>query len=164
MPEKFGRKKIIIILLACMMVLIFCFSAQPADDSTETSSRFCIIAAKILYPDYDAYDRITQEIIADGLTFLVRKAAHFTEYALMGFLWYLFFSDRKQRLLFSVGASALYASSDELHQLFVPGRSGQISDVLLDTCGSFCGSVIALIILCVAYCWKSKISVFALRK
>ena len=36
----------------------------------------------------------------------------------------------------------LYAISDEIHQLFVPGRSGQVSDVLLDTLGAFTGIMI----------------------
>ena len=32
-----------------------------------------------------------------------------------------------------------YAAIDEIHQLFVPGRSGEIKDVLIDSCGSFIG-------------------------
>ncbi len=35
--------------------------------------------------------------------------------------------------------AALYAASDEIHQLFVPGRSGQLSDVILDSAGALAG-------------------------
>ena len=48
----------------------------------------------------------------------------------------------KKLVLLSVFLAFLYACSDEIHQLFVPGRSGQVSDVLLDTLGSFTGIMI----------------------
>ena len=37
--------------------------------------------------------------------------------------------------------------TDEIHQLFVPGRSGQITDVILDSCGGLIGAVLSAIIL-----------------
>ena len=43
--------------------------------------------------------------------------------------------------------AALYAASDEIHQLFVPGRSGQLSDVILDSAGTLAG-VAAFTVLC----------------
>lgn len=43
--------------------------------------------------------------------------------------------------------AALYAASDEIHQLFVPGRSGQLSDVILDSAGALAG-VAAFTVLC----------------
>jgi len=151
--KNYSMKKIIIpVILAFMMILIFCFSAQPAEESTETSSSFSILAAKLIYRDYDSYDAQTQTLLAEGLTYFVRKTAHFTEYALMGFLWYLLLSNRKNNILLSVGAVALYAASDECHQLFVAGRSGQISDVILDTCGGFFGVCTAFVILSLRYC------------
>ena len=42
-------------------------------------------------------------------------------------------------LLLSIFLAFLYACSDEVHQLFVAGRSGQASDVLLDTFGAMVG-------------------------
>lgn len=145
-------KKIIPVLLAILMIVIFCFSAQPADESTETSSGFCIILAKLIYPDYENYPLLTQEMLADSLSFIVRKTAHFTEYACMGFLWYFYLADRKYNILLSVGATAFYACTDEFHQLFVAGRSGQIKDVIIDTCGGCFGVLVAFVILCIYYC------------
>lgn len=49
--------------------------------------------------------------------------------------------DRK-RLLLSIFLAFLYACTDETHQLFVPGRSGEFKDVCIDTCGAFIGALI----------------------
>ncbi len=141
-----------LILLILLMIGIFCLSAQPADESTLTSSRFCRLAARLMFSNYQSYDSALQKQIVEGLTHIVRKAAHFTEYALMGFLWYLLLRKKRLNLLLSVGATAFYAASDELHQKFVAGRSGQISDVILDTCGGCCGVLAAFVLLCVLYC------------
>ncbi|MDE6005230.1 MAG: VanZ family protein, partial [Oscillospiraceae bacterium] len=141
-------RKIIPIILVILMIVMFCFSAQPANESSETSSGFCIIFAKFLYLDYENYDIAIQTVITSGLEFIIRKTAHFTEYAFMGFLWYLYLADKKYNILISIGATGVYACTDEVHQLFVEGRSGQISDVLLDTCGGCFGVLIAFIILC----------------
>lgn len=45
-------------------------------------------------------------------------------------------------VIWSVILAALYASTDEFHQLFVPGRSGQFRDVLIDSCGAAAGTLI----------------------
>lgn len=143
------KKKIILALLLLLMFLIFCFSAQPSDDSTETSSHVCKILANLMFSDFSSYNISVQNIITDGLSHIVRKTAHFTEYACMGFLFYFYFSDKKSRCLLSVLGVALYASSDEMHQLFINGRSGQVTDVLLDTCGGICGAFLAFVLLCI---------------
>jgi VanZ family protein len=73
--------------------------------------------------------------------FLVRKLAHFTEYAILGLLAARAFlgsgrrSLRKSWLLLSLLLVILYALSDEFHQLFVPSRTGSIYDSLIDMSG-----------------------------
>ena len=138
------------------MLIMFNFSAQLADESSETSSTFCIILAKLLYHNYQNYDIAIQEIITNGLEFIIRKTAHFTEYAVMGFLWYLYFANRKYNILISIGATSLYACTDEFHQLFVEGRSGQIRDILIDTCGGSFGVLVGFIILCIFNCCRNQ--------
>lgn len=147
---------IILILLILLMIMIYCLSAQPADESTITSSGFCTLAAKVLFSRFSSYDADMQKTIIRGLSHIVRKAAHFSEYALMGFLWYLLLRKKRLNVLLSISATAIYASSDELHQRFVNGRSGQLSDVLLDTCGGCFGILTAFILLCVWHCCKDK--------
>ena len=76
--------------------------------------------------------------------FLVRKLAHFTEYFILGALLYLDWRLlTKGSLWLPLAASLLFAASDELLQTRVPGRSGQLSDVLLD----FCGAALAVCVL-----------------
>ena len=112
--------------------------------------------ARILFRNFQSYEAEIQKTIIDGLTHIVRKAAHFTEYAVMGFLWYLLLRKKRNNIILSISATAFYAASDELHQRFVAGRSGQISDVMLDTCGGCFGVLAAFILLCVWYCCTDK--------
>ena len=149
-------KKKIPVFLIMQMIIMFCFSAQPAEESSETSSGFCVMLAKLLYLDYENYAISIQEMITNGLEFIVRKTAHFTEYAVMGFLWYLYLANKKYNILISISATSLYACTDEFHQLFVAGRSGQIRDILIDTCGGSFGVLIAFIFLCIYQCCKHQ--------
>lgn len=75
--------------------------------------------------------------------FLIRKTAHFTEYAVLGVLVTravdYAHTHRRGRLCAICVALLLVPSIDETIQLFVPGRSGQVSDVLLDCCGATAG-------------------------
>ncbi|HBV43577.1 MAG TPA: hypothetical protein DEF14_04235 [Ruminococcaceae bacterium] len=85
-------------------------------------------------------------------SFIVRKFAHFFEYAVLGFLigCALFLSRRRFSPITAVICSALYSISDEIHQYFVPGRACRIFDVGVDTLGALTGTLIlALIILIV---------------
>ena len=66
--------------------------------------------------------------------FLVRKTAHFTEFAVLGFLWSRVFHGKQLYIPFVL--SVLTAVVDESIQRFVPGRSGQMKDVLIDSAGA----------------------------
>lgn len=142
-----------------IMGLIFRFSAQDAQASSALSSPFSAFLQQLL------------QGLPEGLAvFLVRKGAHFSIYTALGFCVVLSLmpaltaekavssaSDARaavrsrkrnwQPVWLSLLICALYACSDEIHQLMVPGRSGQISDVLLDTAGSLCGLLTALLLL-----------------
>lgn len=147
-------KKIILwMLVISCMVTIFAFSSQEATESKKTSSKFITSVIRLL----DVNKSLShQEIenIAEKITTLVRKSAHFSIYALLGLLVALLFSQYgivgKRQLLFAVLWVFLYACSDEFHQTFVEGRSGEVRDILIDTAGGFCGAgfiimVVALI-------------------
>jgi VanZ family protein len=77
----------------------------------------------------------------------IRKCAHFTEYAILGFLaWRIVYLDSAfsgvnqcRQYLLIILFCALYASTDEFHQKFVPGRQPAVLDVMLDTFGAACG-------------------------
>jgi len=92
--------------------------------------------------------RISEETI-EKIHFLVRKTAHFAEYALLGFLTWRVVAAASalaplhsaQHFRLALLFAALYAASDETHQIFVPGREASVRDVLLDTCGAGFGLV-----------------------
>lgn len=137
-------KKIILwVLIISCMAAIFAFSSQKATESKKTSSSFITTVIRLL----DINKTLSQESIeniAEEITTIVRKSAHFFIYALLGLLVALLFSQYgfkgKRQLLFAVLWVLLYACSDEFHQTFVEGRSGEIRDVLIDTAGGFCGA------------------------
>lgn len=83
--------------------------------------------------------------------FIVRKTAHFTEYMVLGIVASQAFGPRRRTDQAAIVAAALMCalvpSIDETIQLFVDGRSGQITDVLLDCCGAACGIFLRTIVV-----------------
>lgn len=79
--------------------------------------------------------------------FLIRKAAHFTEYAVLGMIATRAFDPAYERnrvnLIVLVVVLVLAPSVDETIQLFSPGRSSQLTDVLLDCCGAAFGTFLS---------------------
>lgn len=59
---------------------------------------------------------------------------------------------RRKMIMFAVGITACYAGSDEIHQIFVPGRAGRFTDVCIDTLGGVLG--IVLFLLAFHFCRK----------
>jgi VanZ family protein len=121
------------------------FSASTHLGSPDNTSYYFRPIMHFLFP------HMAEEKV-ERIHYLVRKTAHFVEYAVLGILaWravrfdpaFASFSPRRQCrfvLLFCM----LYASSDEFHQSFVPTRQPAVPDVLLDTCGSGFGLLAAL--------------------
>ena len=91
--------------------------------------------------------QLNRLLIAKMIDFPVRKCAHATEYAVLGVLIlrtaYSFSEDSgKRSMLICWCAGTAYAASDELHQLFVPGRSCQFRDVCIDSAGVLAGVLV----------------------
>lgn len=117
------------------MGFIFFLSHQEAGSSSQLSSGI----TRTLFNIIDrALPWIDLEL--DFFHFLVRKGAHFTAYLILGLLlaWAMKPDDRKAYLRVLL-LCVLYAMSDEFHQTFVSGRSGEIRDVLIDSTGSLTG-------------------------
>lgn len=115
-----------------LLITIFLLSHQPGDESSITSGR----VVKFLH----SLTGIPMAWLeAHYIPLIVRKIAHMTEYAVLYFFTYrvagLYVEGRK-RLLGSLMFCVLYASSDEFHQVFVPGRVGHPLDVLIDSSGA----------------------------
>jgi VanZ family protein len=67
--------------------------------------------------------------------FIMRKIAHFTEYAILGFLAARAFRTPQRWFLICVTLVVVYALLDEYHQSFVPSRTASIFDSLIDMAG-----------------------------
>lgn len=147
--DKSYRKKIIMwILFLGWISFIFYMSNQPAVISDQQSG-FVIDLIKAMGIDIGSkFGELTN--------FAVRKAAHVSEYCVLAFISYNLvrcYTDKKNHArIYCILIVFLYACTDEIHQLFVPGRSGMFRDVLIDTSGA----VIAVVVLYIIDRVKSK--------
>lgn len=120
--------------LPLIIWLAFISYASSDQFSADNTSRIIEPLVRWLFP------RITSETLAT-LHFLVRKAAHFTEYAILAFLAARAFRGsrgnflRRRWLLVSLTILVLYALIDEYHQSFVPSRTSSIYDSFIDMSG-----------------------------
>lgn len=115
------------------MAVIFSFSAQNGDKSSGLSRTVTEVLIDVVKPQNRAE-------AFDSMHFFVRKAAHFTEYAILGVLWSLVLSTypklKASRGLIAFAASVIWAVLDEFHQSFVANRTPAIMDVCIDSSGA----------------------------
>lgn len=147
------KSKLHIAITILVMVFIFVQSALPGDLSGSESN---IIVQFISW--------ITG-ISADSLGLFVRKAAHFTEFMILGMCLVINVRDALARKVVSgsdIGEkvtlgrlwlpawliATAYAATDEIHQLFVPERAGAFTDVCIDSSGAAVGAfIMALVVI-----------------
>lgn len=132
-----NKQSLYILLTFIWVAIIFLFSLQPAETSERISTGLGQKLMEMCFPNMS-------EEGWEILHFLIRKAGHFTEFLILGIFSTLTTLQTKIRwkkwirVLFCV----LVATMDETIQLFVDGRSGQVSDVILDSSGALVGIVI----------------------
>ncbi len=131
-------------------IVIFVFSSQPASESGKVSGGVTIRILNLL-PQLKTMPEHHKIEIAEKLEPFIRKCAHFSLYASLGFCLAaaLFLSGARlgKSVGYSYGMGTLYAASDELHQFFVPGRSAQVSDVFLDSVGVIAGCLVLWVLI-----------------
>ncbi len=141
------RKKVCWILAICWMAVIFAFSARNASLSTKDSTTVGMWIGKFLMPGFSGWEEEKQKDFAEKIDHTVRKTAHATEYAILGVLVAGGLVDgskkRAYRIFVPWAIGSVYAASDELHQMFVPGRSCQLTDIMLDSFGVLVGVLLA---------------------
>ena len=128
------------------MLVIFVFSHQPAGIS-DTQSGVFVEQLQTWFPAVDS----------GFLTFIVRKSAHIFAYFVLGVLVFraLRQTGLARPILWAIIICATYAATDEFHQLFVPGRSGEVRDILIDTVAATVGVILTRLIY-KNYLQKSK--------
>ena len=139
------------VLAVSLMVLIFMFSAADSDESSASSTRVGYLLGHWFVSGFDQLDEAEQLEYIESITYPVRKAAHTTEYFFLGILCtasLLVWVRKRSYVLFLTGwgIAVLYAVSDEIHQIFVPGRACMFTDVLIDSAGAAAGVLILYII------------------
>jgi VanZ family protein len=138
-----NRKILKLALWFCVLVIltvIFYFSSQPGVVSTYQSNSFMGMVFSRIWPPYNALSYAEKVAVWSQWSRVVRKWGHFCVFAFLGFFLYAAtrvsnFKKIKKPAPFSAGASLFYAAADEIHQSFVPGRSAQAADALLDFAG-----------------------------
>ena len=136
-------KIIKIILVVLCMGTIFFFSSDEKNASDKKSDGVIVsVTEKIIGKKLNSKEK---RYYIDKFVRPVRKSAHFTIYLLLGLLFTSLLKEYniidKRCIIYTLIFVFLYACSDEIHQLFVAGRSGEILDVLIDTSGGMVGSV-----------------------
>ncbi len=131
------KKYIWWVAVSACMIAIFLFSNQKATDSTQLSDGLLFDIIKFFSIN------ASNETIA-FLSVFIRKVAHFCVYAVLGVSTYMlvvtnFGKNGKKAIFTALIVCALYAVTDEVHQLFIEGRSGSGKDVLLDSAGALFG-------------------------
>ena len=125
----------------CWMAVIFYLSHQPGSASSDLSSG--VVAALLNFIDQVAP---ALELDVESFHTFVRKNAHFIAYLLLSLLslnaWRSSGIRGLKQLVLGFGMCVLFAVTDEIHQLFIEGRSGEARDVLIDSAGAAVGAVI----------------------
>lgn len=124
------------VLVVICMGIIFSLSAQVADDSQELSDSFIrkIFETFGITIESDLIRSIAHCLEFMGLSVLLFNAIYAT--------WFL-----KLTPIIAFFGTVLYAITDEIHQIFVPGRAFQISDILVDSTGALIGVIASFVIL-----------------
>ena len=137
------NKRLVIgwIALLFWVGLIFYMSNQPGDVSSKQSG----LVLKI----FQLVGIDLNKELGELATFIVRKAAHFTEYFILCLLAInvmKYYFNIKNAIVYAFIFSVLYACTDEIHQYFIPGRAMAFKDVLIDSSGALTGMIITKII------------------
>lgn len=132
-----NRKRLIYgILIIMWMVLVFAFSSQNGEKSQKTSG---YLTDKVVQMIIKVKPNMNIKELRENISFIVRKIAHFSIYFIGSILIFNFLSTfslkLKEVILLTTILGVLYAVSDEIHQLFISERAGQIRDVLIDSAG-----------------------------
>lgn len=122
------KNKISLLLVILWMIFIFVMSSFDATSSSNQSNFIVDIITSII------------NIKDIGLlSLIIRKLAHFIEYFILGILVINFITRYDKKIIIAILLCIIYATSDEIHQIFVPGRSCQIIDIMIDSLGSIMG-------------------------
>lgn len=140
-------RAILWLITLSLLLVMFGFSAQEGVQSGSISGKIARPITDSLAQRQGLTGQAYWKLYAQ-VDFAVRKTAHFLEYTLLGMLLTLLLDSYCARWHWlSWAGCTLYAATDEIHQLFVAGRTGKWQDVLLDSSGALAGLLLAMLML-----------------
>ena len=133
-------KKRLIFLVAALLWTAFIWhnSLQPAELSGEASGNI----VELVQPVLDAVG-----VPEEQHSFVVRKCAHMTEFAVLALLWTGCLGEMPRGIILTAVFCLITAGVDETIQRFVPDRGPSIFDVGIDTCGVLTG----MLLICIGH-------------
>ncbi|MBQ8885635.1 MAG: VanZ family protein [Clostridia bacterium] len=146
------------ILVLCILATTGFIFSQSLKSRTESSSASLGVTNVLLRLFGVAPDQMSEARL-ETVEKVVRKIAHFAEYALLGALWFWLvrsFQAGSTPLWVSPATCFLTACADELIQLFSDGRASSFWDVLLDLSGAVCGALFAWLTVYIALKIQAK--------
>lgn len=152
--KKTVYRAILWLITLCIMVMMFGFSAQDQTQSGGLSAKISVPLTEWIASHRENMDAQSHYQLYQQVDWYVRKAAHFSEYALLGVLLTLLLDAYAIRWpwLSWLGCT-VYAATDELHQLYSAGRSARWQDVVIDSCGALTGMTLILLVL---FFWRKR--------
>lgn len=140
-------RTIILLLLIGTFFIIFRFSSQNGTQSKGISTKVTeVILEKS--SKYNQLDNKEKKKVFNRANAVIRKIAHFSIYTLVGLLLMGIMTRTKlkdkRRILITVVIGIIYATLDEFHQSFSPGRTPKITDIYIDTLGVILGILLVL--------------------
>ena len=143
------KKVMLIIMIVYYYFIIVSFSAQPAVMSSSNSEGITELIYDKLISFFDR-GYIGKENFVEAFEHIIRKCAHFGNFFIISLFItaYVLCYKRDTAVTFGTAFSQsfIFAFFDEIHQLFVEGRSCQLSDMLLDSSGAMLGILTFLIV------------------
>lgn len=158
------RRMISLLAVIAVAVMIFLFSAQDGEDSSRLSAGITRWVVARVVPGFGDMTAEEQRPILERASFIVRKAAHFSEYALFAltlviFLRYYRSGWRPPAMAVCAWiGSTLYACTDELHQVFVDSRGPAFGDVCIDSLGAVLGALAGMTLVFIILCRGKRIT------
>ncbi len=167
MGRTISKKRIVLFaLVIAYMAIIFAFSAQTATESSQLSQGIAEPICRLIYTDFDDMTEQDRLQLVSRVSGTLRVMGHGGEFAgLAALFFWLLGTYRRVGIIpvhkgtqwaLSTLISMGYAVTDEIHQLFVPGRACELFDLCVDTIGAAIGGAIILVFDVTIARWRSR--------
>lgn len=144
------KKTFIILMIIYYSFIIWSFSSHPAEVSAKESKSITGIIYDKFAVHIEKFSDMGKDVFVSNTDSFIRKCAHFTLFFIFALIISMYVDcfnmDKVVFLLAVFLTGVIFAVSDEIHQLFVPGRGCQMRDVLIDSNGVLAGGIIFAIV------------------